>query len=303
MDRLTSMEIFVRAVESGSFSAAGESLQMSSQLVGKHVQKLEQHLGVQLLLRSTRRQSLTDFGRIFYERTKIILSEVENAENMAAETRATPSGRLRINAPVSFGMRTLSPRLPDYMKMYPEVTVELTLANRSVDLIEEGYDAVFRVGELSDSGLIGRQLAPYRLVICASPAYLAEHSPIASPRDLKDHECLGFSHTELRTHWTFDGPDGREVVPVTSSLMADHGEPLLCAALEGLGIMLQPLELLEDYLADGRLVALLPDYKVPTRPLQILYAPDRRLTPKLRSFIDFSVASFGSPSIASNNRL
>jgi DNA-binding transcriptional LysR family regulator len=294
MDRLTSMEVFVRAVESGSFSAAGEAMQMSSQLIGKHVQKLEQHLGVQLLHRSTRRQSLTDFGRIFYERAKIILSEVETAESMAAETRAVPSGRLRINAPVSFGMRTLAPRLPEYMKMYPEVSVDLTLANRAVDLIEEGYDAVFRVGELSDSGLIARQLGPYRLVLCAAPAYLETHDPLTSPWDLQRHECLGFSHTELRTHWTFEGRDGREVVPVTGRLMADHGEPLLCAALEGLGIMLQPEELVKDCLTDGRLVELLPGYSVPTRPLHVLYAPDRRLTPKLRSFVDFAVASFGA---------
>lgn len=294
MDRLTGMEVFVKAVESGSFSAAGEAMQMSSQLVGKHVQKLEQHLGVQLLHRSTRRQSLTDFGRIFYERARIILSEVESAESMAAETRVVPSGRLRINAPVSFGMRTLSPRLPEYMKMYPDVSVELTLANRAVDLIEEGYDAVFRVGELSDSGLIARRLAPYRLVLCASPSYIERHDPLMSPWDLQKHECLGFSHTELRTHWTFEGPNGKEVIPVTSRLIVDHGEPLLCAALAGLGIMLQPLELVDDYLADGRLVVLLPEHAAPARPLHILYAPDRRLTPKLRSFIDFTVANFGA---------
>ncbi len=294
MDRLTGMEVFVRAVDCGSFSAAAEAMQMSSQLVGKHVQKLEQHLGVQLLHRSTRRQSLTDFGRVFYERAKIILAEVETAESMAEETRAVPAGRLRINAPVSFGMRTLSPLLPTFMKLYPEVSVELTLANRAVDLIDEGYDAVFRVGELSDSGLIARRLSPYRLALCASPRYLAKAPSLTSPQDLAHHECLGFSHTELRTHWTFDGPDGRHVVPVTSRLVADHGEPLLCAALEGLGIMLQPLELVHDYIEDGQLVELLPDYKVPTRPLHVLYAPDRRLTPKLRSFLDFVVVHFGT---------
>lgn len=292
MDRLTGMEVFVRAVESGSFSAAAQSMQTSSQLVGKHVQKLEAHLGVQLLHRSTRRQSLTDFGRIFYERAKIILAEVETAEGLAAETRAVPSGRLRVNAPVSFGMRTLSPHLPEYLKAYPDVAVELTLANRAVDLIEEGYDAVFRVGELSDSGLIARRLAPYRLVLCAAPAYLDNHPPLLSPWDLQRHECLGFLHTALRTHWTFDGPDGRLVVPVSGRLMADHVELLLYAALDGLGIMLQPVELVRDQIADGRLVPLLPDYPVPSRPLHILYAPDRRLTPKLRSFLDFSVAKF-----------
>lgn len=292
MDRLTAMEVFVRAVDSGSFSAAGETLQMSSQLVGKHVQKLEQHLGVQLLHRSTRRQSLTDFGRTFYERARIILSEVETAEGMAAETRAVPSGRLRINAPVSFGMRTLSPCLPDYMKMYPDVSVELSLSNRAVDLIDEGFDAVFRVGELSDTGLIARRLAPYRLILCASPDYIMAHETLMSPWDLQKHECLGFSHTALRTHWTFDGPEGRMVVPVAGRLMVDHGEPLLYAALQGLGIMLQPLEMVQDFLLDGRLAELLPEYPAPTRPLHVLYAPDRRLTPKLRSFLDFSVTRF-----------
>lgn len=293
MDRLAGMEIFVRAVELGSFSAAAESLHMSSQLVGKQVLKLEQHLGVQLLHRTTRRQSLTDFGRSFYERAKIILAEVATAESMAAETRAMPSGRLRINAPVSFGMHTLAPRLPEYMKAFPDVTVDLTLGNRTVDLVDEGYDAVFRVGTLMDSGLIARPLAPYRLVLCAAPSYLAGRPPLQTPWDLQQHECLGFAHTALRSHWTFDGPEGRVVVPVISRLMADHGEPLLCAVLAGLGIMLQPLELARDALADRRLLRLLPGYEVPSQPMHLLYAPDRRVTPKLRSFIDFSVATFG----------
>jgi DNA-binding transcriptional LysR family regulator len=280
-------------VDLGSFSAAAAALQMSSQLVGKHVQGLELRLGVRLLSRTTRRQSLTDFGRAFYERARIILAEVEAAESLAAETRAVPTGKLRVNAPVSFGMRTLAAKLPDYMKAFPKVEVELTLSNRAIDLVDEGYDAVFRVGKLSDSGLIARGLAPYRLILCAAPSYLAGHAPVTSPWDLQAHDCLGFTHTELRTHWSFDGPEGKVVVPVHSRLMVDHGEPLLCAALAGLGILLQPSELVADALADGRLVELLPDYKVPARPMHILYAPDRRVTPKLRSFLDFAVKAFG----------
>jgi len=293
MDRLTSLAVFVKAVDLGSFSAAATALQMSSQLVGKHVQGLESRLGVRLISRTTRRQSLTDFGRAFYERARIILAEVDAAENLAAEARAVPTGKLRINAPVSFGMHTLAGRLPDYMKQFPQVEVELTLSNRSVDLIDKGYDAVFRVGVLSDSGLIARPLAPYRLVLCAAPQYLAKHPPLMTPSDLQAHDCLGFTHTELRTQWTFDGPDGRVVVPVSGRLMVDHGEPLLCAALAGLGILLQPLELVRGAIADGRLVELLPNFKVPPRPLHILYAPDRRITPKLRSFLDFAVEAFG----------
>lgn len=294
MDRLSSMAAFVKAVETGSFSAAGDAMQMSAQLIGKHVQHLEHRLGVRLLNRTTRRQSLTDFGRTFYERAKNILAEVETAENLAAETQASPSGRLRVNAPVSFGMQSLAPRLPEFMQANPMISVELTLANRPVDLIDEGFDVVFRVGQLSDSGLIARPLAPYRLILCAAPAYLKDKPPIRTPWDLQEHECLGFSHTELRTHWTFDGPEGRVIIPVSGRYMADHGEPLLCAALAGLGIMLQPLELVARSLQQGALVPLLPDYPVPSRALHVLYAPDRRITPKLRTFLDFATTTFGA---------
>lgn len=293
MDRITSMIVFVKAVEMGSFSAAAAVLQMSSQLVGKHVSHLEQRLGLRLLNRTTRRQSLTDFGQRFYERCKIILAEIETAENMAAQTHSTPSGRLRINAPVSFGMRTLALRLPEFMKANPLVDIELSLANRAVDLIDEGYDVIFRVGHLTDSGLVARPLAPYRMALCAAPGYLRDKPPIVTPWDLQAHQCLGFSHTELRTQWSFDGPEGRVVVPIRSRLMVDHGEPLLHAALAGMGVLLQPLELVEQYIERGELTALLPDFPVPSRPLHLLYAPDHRLTPKLRSFLDFATLAFG----------
>ena len=293
MDRLSSMTAFAKAVELGSFSAAGEALGMSSQLVGKHVQTLEQQLGVRLLNRTTRRQHLTDIGKSFYERVKIILAEVEAAEALAAETRATPRGRLRINAPVSFGIHGLSPKLPDYLRAYPDVSIDLSVSNRYVDVIEEGFDAVFRVGELSDSGLIARPLAPYQLLLCAAPSYLSAHAPIRTPHDLVEHECLGFIYSELRSHWTFDGPEGRISVPVKGRLMVDSGESLLSFALAGIGLLLQPKELVENDLKSGRLVHVLPEFKVPTRPMHILYAPDRRMTPKLRSFLDFTIAAFG----------
>lgn len=292
MDRLLSMSVFARAVESGSFSAAGEVLRMSSQLVGKHVQTLERHLGVRLINRTTRRQHLTEAGFAFYERVKIILAEVEAAEGLAAMSGGPPRGRLRINAPVSFGVHALSKRLPEYLASCPEVSVDMSLSNRFVDLIDEGFDVAFRVGELSDSSLIARALAPYRLRLCAAPAYLATHSPITHPSDLAQHECLGFSYTELRTRWTFEGRDGLIIVPVSGKLMVDSGEALLMAARAGIGVLLQPCELVRDELETGRLVELLPDYPVPARPFHLLYAPDRRMTPKLRSFIDFAIAAF-----------
>lgn len=294
MDRLVSMSVFAKTVESGSFSAAGEALRMSSQLVGKHVQTLEQHLGVRLINRTTRRQHLTEAGFAFYERVKIILAEVEAAEGMAAMSGGTPRGRLRINAPVSFGVHALSKRLPEYLAAYPEVSVDLSLANRFVDLIDEGFDVAFRVGELSDSGLIARRLAPYRLRLCAAPAYLSSHAPITHPADLELHECLGFSYTELRTRWSFEGPEGPITVAVSGKLMVDSGEALLMAARAGMGILLQPCELVREDIASGWLVELLPDFPVPTRPFHLVYAPDRRMTPKLRSFVDFALATFGT---------
>jgi DNA-binding transcriptional LysR family regulator len=294
MDRLLSMTVFAKAVELGSFSAAADAFRMSPQLVGKHVQMLEQHLGVRLLNRTTRRQHLTEIGANYYEKVKVILAEVESAEGLAAESKARPSGRLRINAPVSFGIHALMPRLTEYMATYPEVQVEVSLANRYVDALEEGADAVFRVGELSDSSRIARRLEPYRLILCAAPAYLNAHPPIKSPPDLASHECLGFAYTELRTHWSFNGPEGLVTVPVSGRLMIDSGEALLMAARAGMGVLLQPAELIEPELETGRLVHVLPKYPPPDRPLHLLYAPDRQMTPKLRSFIEFAVAAFGT---------
>ncbi|PRY86133.1 LysR family transcriptional regulator [Donghicola tyrosinivorans] len=295
MDKLSGFETFVRAVDLGSFTAAADSLDLSPQQVGKQIRNLEQHLGVQLLHRTTRRQSLTDFGLRFYEQAKVILAEVAEAEAMAAQTSAAPRGKLRVNAPVSWGMRALAPRLPAFMIANPEVEVELSLSNRMVDLVEGGFDAVFRVGQLEDSGLMARKLAPYRLILCAAPAYLASHPPITTPADLVAHNCLGFVHSELRRTWHLDGPTGATDVQVKGRLSSDHGEPLVYAALEGVGLILQPEELVNDALSQGELVQVLPDHQAPTRPMHILYAPDRRITPALRAFIDFAAETFAAP--------
>jgi DNA-binding transcriptional LysR family regulator len=293
MDRFSSMAIFVKAVDLGSFSAAADALSMSSQLVGKHVSMLEQHLNVRLLNRTTRRQSLTDFGRTFYERARNILAEVEAAEDLAAETRIAPRGRLRVNAPVTFGVHALAPKLPEYLKAFPEISIELRLSNRFVDVTDEGYDLVFRVGELADSGLIARALEPYRLILCAAPSYLAARDPLKNPSDLARHDCLGFAFRSMESRWDFDGPAGRVSVPVSSRIVMDSGEALLAAALAGLGVLLQPAEMVLPEINEGRLVALLPEYRAPSLPFHILYAPDRRPTPKLRSFIGFAASAFG----------
>lgn len=293
MDRLTSMAVFIRAVELGSFTAAAETLNMSPQLVGKNVSFLEQHLGVKLINRTTRHHSLTEAGRTFYERARIILAEVEAAENCAARERATPRGRLRINAPVTFGIHALAAKLPIYLRQNPDVNIELTLGNRMVDLIDEGFDIVFRVGDLPDSGLMSKMLAPYQLIACAADSYLSAAPALAHPEDLRHHECLIFSHTVLRTTWDFENAQGKMHIPVRGRLMLDSGEALIQATLSGQGVALQPAELVAPLIRSGQLRQVLPGYHVPTRQHHLLYAPDRRMTPKLRSFIDFATEHFG----------
>ncbi len=293
MDLITPMRTFVKAAETGSFAAAADALDLSPQLVGKHVQSLEHHLGVKLLNRNTRRQSLTDFGDAFLERARVILEELEDTERLAETVRGRPVGRLRVNAPVSFGTRTLTPKLVDFMLKNPDITVDLKLTNDLVDVVNDGYDIVFRVGELADSNLIGRQLGNYPLVLCAAPTYLARRGPIDEPPALARHECLGFAHSSLRTRWTFRSANGNDIaIPIRSRFMVNQSEPLLTAALAGLGVILQPLELVRQSLRDGLLQEVLPAYRPVGPPISVLYARDRRVTPKLKSFLDFCVAQF-----------
>ncbi|WP_247305143.1 LysR family transcriptional regulator [Ralstonia pseudosolanacearum] len=297
MDRLAAMQIFVRTVELGSMSAAAVELDLSSQLAGRQVRALEGALGVKLLNRTTRRQSLTDGGRLFYERAKNILAEMEAAQAQIDESRALPRGRLRISAPITFGSKALAPRLAEFMNQFPDITVELSLTNRTVDLVDEAFDAAFRTGDLPDSGLMARRLAPHRLTLCASPAYLKMRGQPRTPEDLRKHECLVFAHTSLRTQWSFDGPDGSVKVPIKGKFLADSGEALRAAAVAGVGIILQPAELLAEDIQTGLLTRLLKRYEPTPRPLHVLYAPDRRMTQKLRSFLDFASYTFGENNV------
>lgn len=295
MDRLASMEVFAKAAETGSFAAAADAIGISAPMVGKHVRMLEEHLGVRLLNRTTRRQSLTDAGKDFLERTRIVLAELEAAEALAAESRAKPRGELRVNAPFTFGTHSLAPLLPDYMAENPEVTVKLILSDRIVDLVDEGYDCVFRVGPLADSMLIARGLRPLRFVACASPAYLDRRGEPRDPKDLFGHDCLGFADSTLEDCWRFDGMDGEVAVPIKARFSVNSGQALRQAALSGLGVILQPEELTREDVAAGRLARVLPGWEPSTRPMHLLFAPDRRVTPKLRSFIAFAAKRFGRP--------
>lgn len=293
MDRLTSMQVFVRVAELGSFVAAADSLGLSPAMIAKHIRALEERLQVTLIRRTTRRQSLTDVGTGFLDRARNILAEVEAAENLAAESQQAPRGLLRVNAPVTFGSTSLAQVLPDYLRAHPEVTVELSITDRMVDLVDEGFDAVIRIGALSDSTLRARAIRPYQMVLCAAPAYLARRLAPQVPADLAAHDCLGYAYWLPRGEWVFEGPDGAtETVTVQGPLTANMGHALRMAALGGLGIILQPRILLQDDLDQGLLLPLLPDWRHAARPMHVLTAPDRRRTRKLGSFVDFLARRF-----------
>lgn len=293
MDRLECMQAFVKTVELGSLTAAGDAMDMSPQLVGKYVRALEQQLDVKLLHKTTRKQHLTDIGEVFYHRAKSILTDVAETDSLIAEAHSQPTGTLRINAPKTFGIKALTPAIKEFATLYPKITIELTISNHYVDLIDGGYDCIFRVGSLPDSSLIARALAPYKLVLCAAPSYLESAPLIHKPSDLVNHQCLSFSHTELKHKWTFIKDDQTHTVAVNSQIAIDNGEALLELALLGGGIILQPEESVLEPIAQGKLIPLLTCYQVPERPMHLLYAKDRRMTPKLRYFIDYCIERFG----------
>ncbi|MEE1886613.1 LysR family transcriptional regulator [Pseudomonas carassii] len=292
MDRLQSMAVFVKAADSGSFSAAGAALGISSQMAGKHVSALEQQLGVKLLNRTTRRQHLTEVGQQYYERCKRVLAEVEAADALALNHALAPRGRLRISAPVTYGNYCLIPVLGRYLRRNPQVKVELSLNDRIVDLVDEGFDAVIRIGRLSDSTLVARPLAPYRLIACAAPAYLATHGTPRTPDDLAGHHCLGYNAwpSPVTQEWELLGGENLQRLAQDSRLQINDARAQRTAACEGLGIILGSEMMLADDLRLGRLVQLFPQLKAPQRQVHLLYARDPRMAPKLRSFVDQAVA-------------
>lgn len=296
MDRLHSMSVFVKAADMGSFASAGAAMGMSSQMTGKHVSALEERIGAKLLNRTTRRQSLTEVGQQFYQRCKVVLAEVEAAEAVAQNLVATPRGLLRISAPVTFGTYSLMPVISRYLKAHPEVQIDLSLSDRLVDLIDESYEAVIRIGELSDSSLVARSLKPYRLIAAAAPDYLARHGTPLVPDELTEHECLGFKFLmrPQTKEWPFIEGDRLQAVAVNTRLQVNDARAQLAAARDGLGIILGAEVMLHDEITSGRLVRLFADYPTPTRPVHLLFLGDRHLPPKLRSFIDQVVAELGT---------
>lgn len=292
MDLFRSMKAFVTAVQAGSMSAAAEQLGLSPAMVGQHVAALEERLGTRLLNRTTRRQSLTDFGASYFEQCRDILDRVAIADREAETQQTTPRGKLRVTAPTTFGAEALVPALKRYRETAPDVVLDLVLTDRNVDLVEEGFDVAFRIGTPPDSRLIARSLMPYRMMICAAPDYLSRKGEPRHPEELSVHEAVGFTPA-ARSPWRLSkGGETVEITPLRH-LTVNSGQALRMAARAGLGVIMQPEILLTADVQAGALVQLLPDWRLGERPMSLLYYRDQRMTPRLRSFISFATAEFG----------
>lgn len=293
MDKFVSMEIFVAVVEAGSLTAAAERFDISSAMVGKHIRSLETRLGTRLLTRTTRRQSLTEIGRQYYEQCRRILADVKDAESLAEAMAAAPRGVLKVTVPLTYGVEVFSSAMTDYLSAWPDVTLELDLSNRMRDLVEEGFDAAVRIGHLPDSSFVARPLKPYRMRACASPAYLARVGIPRTPADLAHHECLGFLHWGREGTWRLGGESATENPLRAGRFRANNGQALKVAALRGFGLVLQPEALLAREIESGELVSVLEEHLPQGAPVHLVYPRDRRATPKLTSFIDFVIERFG----------
>jgi len=289
MDRLVSMAVFKRTVDAGSFAAAARHFNISPEMAGNHVRALEAHLGVRLLNRSTRRLHLTEAGSGYYARCKQILADIEEAEAEANLLQATPRGLLRITAPVTFGMLHLAPAASDYMMRYPEVTFDVAVSDRFVDLIDEGFDLAIRIGELQDSNLIVRRLASARLITCASPAYLRRAGTPQTPADLSRHACLIYTGKEhTLAAWRFEAPNGSvETVRVSGPLTANNAAFVHQMALAGHGVINGPSFSFNADIKEGRLIPLLTDWRSRELAIQAVHPHRSLLSAKVRSFVDF----------------
>lgn len=294
MDRLAAMTAFARVAETGSFSEAARRLRSSKSVVSRQIAALESELGVRLLHRSTRALTLTEAGRSYFDQLVRILADIDEANLSVSHLQAAPRGRLRVNAPMSFGIRHLAPAIPDFLARCPEVEIDLTLNDRFVDLVDEGFDMAVRIGQLIESSLVARRLAPLRRVVCASPAYLAARGIPTTPDDVAGHECLCYSNMSAGNEWKFVDRDGRPwPVEIKGRLRINNGDAIRVAALNGLGLACLPSFIVGEDLRAGTLVPVLTEATHQEGAVFAVYPHARLLSPKVRVFIDFLAERFG----------
>jgi len=293
MDRLNSMQIFVEVARAPGFTAAANKIGLSRAQVSKSVMQLEQHLGTRLLNRTTRRISLTEIGQVYLQRCIAILQDIDETEAIAAAQTSEPRGRLTLSAPTSFGILHLQRAIPAYLAKHPQVQISLKLADRFIDVVDEGFDLVIRIAELEDSSLIARRLAPCRRLLCASPDYLQKNGTPRVPQDLAIHHCLVYSNELKPDTWSLQGPSGIESVKVNGPICADNGDILRASAIAGLGVTLLPTFIVGPDLEAGRLRQVLADYCPPAISIYAVFPSRRYLSARVRSFVDFMAAYFG----------
>ena len=291
MTHILGMMIFVRTVESGSFSAAASQLGLSPQMAGRHVRQIESRFGTRLLNRSTRNQSLTEIGRLYYEQCVRALAQVEAAEAILAAHGDEPRGKLRIAAPASFASCHLAPLLPRFLTDFPDIRVDLVLTHTLVDMVEGGFDLAFWVGVLPNSSLNVRTLAPFHRVVCAAPDYLERHGVPACPEDLRRHNCLDGSVTPHSSivNWHFESEGATIDVPIEGPLRINDERVLIDAAVAGGGIILGCRSMLMAHVREGRLVRVLPRYAVPSQQTNVLFPAKSDMPKVVRRFLDWIV--------------
>ncbi|MBO9352719.1 LysR family transcriptional regulator [Bordetella petrii] len=292
MDRFEEMRVFTAVVEAGSFVKAAETLRMSKAGVSRHVTELEARLGVRLMQRTTRRQSLTEEGQLFYERCKVLLAEVEDAETEVNSRSGEVGGLLRINAPLTFGVRHLAALWAEFKARHPKLVLDITLADRLVDLVDEGYDVAVRISQLADSTLVSRHLASTRMVLCASPRYVELHGQPEHPRELVTHATIAYSYWSGRDEWRFHGREGEVGVRIQPIMRANNGDTCMAAALAHQGVILQPTFLVGDALRGGTLVELMPHYRCAELGIYAVYPTRRHVPPRVRALLDFLASHF-----------
>lgn len=291
MDRIDAMRTFITVVNEGTFTRAAERLTMSPQLVSKYVSQLEQHLGVRLLNRTTRRIHLTEAGARYHQRAQEVLNDIDDLENQLGDMESQARGLLRISAPVSFATRHMAPLLSSFQQAHRAVRIDLQLNDRKVDIVEEGFDVALRIGHLKSSSLIAKRIAPVRLVMCASPDYLKQNGTPKRPEDLKDHRYLHYSYLNADPSSAVHG----YLQSATQEMISNNGDVLVEAAIAGAGIALQPTFIAGSAIREGKLQILLPEYEPAPMALFAVYAHRQLLASKVRSFIDFLEGYFGTP--------
>lgn len=292
MDKFQEMRTFVAVVDTGSFVGAADSLEMSKPAVSRYVGELESRLGVRLLHRTTRKLSLTEEGEVFYARCQELLTGLSEAEAEITSRSGEASGVIKINAPVTFGIQHLASLWSEFAARHPAVSLDVTLADRVIDLVEEGYDLAVRIARLPSSSLISRKLSSTRMVLCASPAYLREFGNPVHPAELTKHKILAYSYWSTRDEWEFDGPEGRVTVKIRPCLRSNNGDTCRAGALHNQGMILQPTFLIGDDLRAGALVEVMPQYCAIELGIYAMYPTRKHVSPKVRLIIDFLVDSF-----------